>query len=278
MNDCFFADSDCLLFVWWGDERGDSVVQEAIGSYDDSLDVFGIHCVGGITGAILTAIWCEPVLGGNGFGTIVKSGGEEQPIRDIGTQLGIQIASVCYAAVWSIICTFILLKVIDVCHGGLNWRLTGLTHIRSTPKEEEIGLDDAYFAEQGYNFEEEDMNISVEVGPLRGRKGHGLQLYYTDDEGTRHPIDFAQDEADPEHSEEQREAAARIQDSAAHPRSMHHENIAGPLFHEGGVVKMKRTGAQGKIVADRVSIPSTGSFSANESDSKNVWTNERTNE
>jgi Amt family ammonium transporter len=51
-------------------------VKEAIGTYDDSLDVFGIHGIGGIVGAILTAVWCAPKLGGNGFGTIVLSGGE----------------------------------------------------------------------------------------------------------------------------------------------------------------------------------------------------------
>ena len=42
------------------------------------------------------------------------------------------------------------------------------------------------------------MAISVEVGPLRGRKGHGLQLYYTDEEGTRHPIGFGGEHQDPE--------------------------------------------------------------------------------
>ena len=228
-------------------------VKEAIGTYDDSLDVFGIHGVGGITGAILTAIWCAPKLGGNGFGVIVLSGGEEHPIREIGTQIGVQFASVLYAVAWSVVCTFVLLKVIDVFHGGFHWRLTGLTHIRSTPKEEEIGLDDAYFAEQGYNFVAQDMNISVEVGPLRGRKGHGLQLYYTDDEGTRHPISFERAETA---EEEEMEAAARIQASAAHGDP--HENIARALYTDGGVVQMKRLqGDDGKVVADKVSLPST---------------------
>ena len=233
-------------------------VKEAIGTYDDSLDVFGIHGIGGITGAILTAIWCAPRLGGNGFGVIVLSGGEEHPIEEIGTQIGVQIASVCYAVVWSVVSTFLILKIIDVFHGGFHWRLTGLTHIRSTPKEEEVGLDDAYFAEQGYNFVAQDMKISVEVGPLRGRKGHGLQLYYTDEEGTRHPISFESAET-AEEEEEQLEATARIQASAAHggqdPR--YHENIARALYADGGVVQMKRQGNDGKVVADKVSLPST---------------------
>lgn len=200
-----------------------------------------------MSGAILTAVWCAPKLGGNGFGTIVLSGGEEHPIREIGTQLGIQLASICYATVWSVVCTVILLKIIDVSHGGLHWRLSNLTHIRSTPKEEEVGLDDAYFAEQGYNFVVKDLNISVEVGALRGRKGHGLQLYYTDDEGTRHPIDYRQDD-----TEEQLEAMARIEANAAHPRD-YHDLIASSLYSEGGVVNMKRS-EDGKVVADSVSL------------------------
>ena len=213
--------------------------------------MFGIHGIGGISGAILTAVWCAPKLGGNGFGTIVLSGGEAHPIREIGTQLGVQLASVCYAVVWSVVCTFVLLKIIDVCHGGFNLRLINLTNIRCTPKEEEVGLDDAYFAEQGYNFVVQDMNISVEVGPLRGRKGHGLQLYYTDEEGTRHPIAF--DEAAEDDSEQQEAAAARIQASAAHGAK--HENIARALYSEGGVVQMKLQGNDSKVVAEKISTP-----------------------
>jgi hypothetical protein len=141
--------------------------------------------------------------------------------------------------------------------------VTGLTHIRCSPKEEEMGLDDAYFAEQGYNFVVEDLNISVEVGPLRGRKGHGLQLYYTDDEGTRHPINF--DQAYDAGAEEQLEAAARIQASAVHHAlstsaslpATQHENIASALYADGGVVNMKRRSNDGRIVADRVSLSST---------------------
>jgi ammonia channel protein AmtB len=48
----------------------------------------------------------------------------EHPIQEIGTQIGVQLASICYAIVWNVACTFILLKFIDVCHGGFNWRLT----------------------------------------------------------------------------------------------------------------------------------------------------------
>lgn len=169
-------------------------VKDAINKYDDSLDVFGIHGSGGIMGALLVALFCAPELGGMGYGTVVMSGGEDRPIDNVGTQLAVQLASIIYAVVWAAVATWLILKVVDALHGGpwhpLIWRLK---HLRSSEKEEEVGLDDASFTEQGYNFYYEDLNISVEVGPLRGRKGHGLMLYYTDDEGTRHPIQYQTD-------------------------------------------------------------------------------------
>jgi hypothetical protein len=47
----------------------------------------------------LTAVWCAPALGGAGFGEIVLRGGEVHPIREIGTQLGVQAFSIAYAVV-----------------------------------------------------------------------------------------------------------------------------------------------------------------------------------
>jgi len=184
----------------------------------------------GIVGALLTAVWCAPALGGAGFGEIVLRGGEVHPIREIGTQLGVQAFSIAYAVAWSVFATVLIVKFIDVCHGGWHPRLCALTHCRSTPKEEEAGLDDAYFAESGYNFQPQDMAISVEVGPLRGRKGHGLQLYYTDEEGTRHPIGFGGEHQDP-NSPSQMDALERMNE-AARPHALS-DAVANALWSDG---------------------------------------------
>ena len=190
-----------------------TAAKEALGWYDDALDVFGIHGVGGIVGAILVSFWASPLAGGNGFGTIVLRGGETHPIREVGTQLGVQLCSIAYAVVWATLGTILVLKTVDACHGGYHWRLVGLKHVRSTPKEEENGLDDSYFTERGYNFVIDESQVSVEVGPLRSLKGHGLQLYYTDDEGTRHPVTFNQEAVD---ADAQKQAAERIEERAKH--------------------------------------------------------------
>ena len=190
-----------------------TAAKEALGWYDDALDVFGIHGVGGIVGAILVSFWASPLAGGNGFGTIVLRGGETHPIREVGTQLGVQLCSIAYAVVWATLGTILVLKTVDACHGGYHWRLVGLKHVRSTPKEEENGLDDSYFTERGYNFVIDESQVSVEVGPLRSLKGHGLQLYYTDDEGTRHPVTFNQEDVD---ADAQKQAAERIEERAKH--------------------------------------------------------------
>lgn len=164
-------------------------LKEAVDAYDDALDAFGIHGVGGIIGALLTGIWCSPSLGGAGYGTLVHSDGEPEPITNIGFQLGVQAASVVFAIVWVAIGTTIALKITDVLHGGFHLRVGyGLTAIRVSPKVEDEGIDESYFVENAYNFESKDLRISVEVGPLRGRRGHGLQLFYTSDSGTKHPI------------------------------------------------------------------------------------------
>ena len=52
-----------------------SSVKNALG-YDDSLDVFGIHCVGGIVGAIATGILVNPALGGAGVADYVTNPGQ----------------------------------------------------------------------------------------------------------------------------------------------------------------------------------------------------------
>lgn len=85
--------------------------------YDDSLDAFGIHGIGGIVGAILTGF----------FATSAVSGSEILPMW---SQVWVQIESVIATIAYSAIVTFVLIKFVDVTMG-----------IRVSPEEERMGLD-----------------------------------------------------------------------------------------------------------------------------------------
>lgn len=98
--------------------------------YDDSLDVFGVHAVGGIVGAILVGVFAAPALGGLGFG--VEEGGM---VAQVIVQAKGVIATIIYTAVVS----FILLKIIDMVIG-----------LRVSEEEEIEGLDMASHDERGY--------------------------------------------------------------------------------------------------------------------------------
>ena len=97
--------------------------------YDDSLDAFGVHGIGGIVGAILTGVFAAPALGG--FGTVT----------DIAAQVWIQFKGVAFTVVYTAIVTFIILKVLDAVMG-----------LRVTEEEEAVGLDLAQHNERGYNL------------------------------------------------------------------------------------------------------------------------------
>ncbi|AXA64909.1 ammonium transporter [Pseudomonas oryzihabitans] len=97
--------------------------------YDDSLDAFGVHGIGGIVGALLTGVFAAPSLGG--FGTVT----------DIGTQLFIQFKGVAFTIVYTGIVTFVILKVLDVVMG-----------LRVNEEEETVGLDLTLHNERGYNL------------------------------------------------------------------------------------------------------------------------------
>ncbi|MGE6318768.1 ammonium transporter [Pseudomonas oryzihabitans] len=97
--------------------------------YDDSLDAFGVHGIGGIVGALLTGVFAAPSLGG--FGTVT----------DIGAQLFIQFQGVAFTIVYTGIVTFVILKVLDVVMG-----------LRVNEEEETVGLDLTLHNERGYNL------------------------------------------------------------------------------------------------------------------------------
>jgi len=106
-----------------------TTLKRAMG-YDDSLDVFGIHAVGGIVGAILTGVFCAESLGGAGFGGDITS---------IGGQLTVQIMGVGATMIYTGIVSFIILKVLD-----------GIIGLRVTDDDESEGLDLSHHGERGY--------------------------------------------------------------------------------------------------------------------------------
>ena len=100
--------------------------------YDDSLDVVGVHCVGGIVGALLTGLFASKLVnpaGGDGlfFGNPA--------------QFGIQALAVGITLVYSFVVSFILLKILDATMG-----------LRVSTEEEVVGLDIAAHSEVGYNL------------------------------------------------------------------------------------------------------------------------------
>ncbi|EOS9988027.1 ammonium transporter [Pseudomonas aeruginosa] len=97
--------------------------------YDDSLDAFGVHAVGGIVGALLTGIFAAPSLGG--FGSV----------EDVGAQFFVQFKGVAFTVVYTAVVTFVILKVLDLVMG-----------LRVTEEEEAVGLDLALHNERGYNL------------------------------------------------------------------------------------------------------------------------------
>ncbi len=100
--------------------------------YDDSLDVFGVHAVGGIIGALLTGVFCAQSLGGAGFGGDNTS---------IGGQVWVQIIGISATVAYTGIVSFIILK-------GLG----SVMSLRVDEDEETEGLDLAQHDERGYNL------------------------------------------------------------------------------------------------------------------------------
>mgnify|MGYP001401720499 FL=1 len=105
-------------------------LKRALG-YDDSLDVFGVHAVGGILGAILTGLCADASLGGAGLAEGMTIGG----------QLWVQTKGVLFTIVYSGVLSFVILKIIDVVIG-----------LRVTEEQETEGLDIALHDERGYNL------------------------------------------------------------------------------------------------------------------------------
>jgi Amt family ammonium transporter len=104
---------------------------------DDSLDVFGVHGLGGILGAILTGVFNSQLLGGPGLVTdwVTASVGSNA----IGTQVWIQTKAVLVTVVWSAVAAFIAFKIADLIVG-----------LRVEPEVEREGLDTNEHGERAY--------------------------------------------------------------------------------------------------------------------------------
>ncbi len=116
------ASLGCYIFV--------GPVKNKLG-YDDSLDVFGIHGIGGIIGAIGTGIFTSTALGGVGYGDGVTMLG----------QTLIQAKAVGVTILWGGAVSFVLFKLIDMIIG-----------LRVTEEEEREGLDQSSHGESAYHF------------------------------------------------------------------------------------------------------------------------------
>lgn len=97
--------------------------------YDDSLDVFGVHGVGGVVGTLLVAVFAAESFGGN------------QGNLNIGSQFGTQLCAAVATAVYTGLVSYILLKGIDKTLG-----------LRVTAQDENQGLDLALHEETGYRY------------------------------------------------------------------------------------------------------------------------------
>ena len=105
--------------------------------YDDTLDVFGIHAVGGIVGAIGTGILVSPALGGTGVFDYVTG---KVADYDMATQVWAQIQGVLVTFVWVGIVSTILFYIVKLIVG-----------LRPTPDQEREGLDITDHGERAYN-------------------------------------------------------------------------------------------------------------------------------
>ena len=105
--------------------------------YDDALDVFGVHCIGGIVGAMGVGVFASPTLGGTGvYDYVTNKVGD----YDMGTQLVSQAWGVGVTLVWSAVVAFICYKIVDIVIG-----------LRVTEEVEREGLDVNEHGETAYH-------------------------------------------------------------------------------------------------------------------------------
>ena len=106
--------------------------------YDDALDVFGVHAVGGIFGALATGVFVNPALGGMGVVDYVANG---VAAYDFGAQMTAQIWAVLTAIVVSGVVSFVAFKIVDILIG-----------LRVSEESEREGLDTTEHGERAYHY------------------------------------------------------------------------------------------------------------------------------
>ena len=121
-----------LVCLW-----GVSGLKRMLGA-DDSLDVFGVHGVGGIVGALLTGVFAAPSLGGTGIFDYVANAAS--PDYSIGGQVWVQFQAVATTIVWSAVVSYIAYKLVDMIIG-----------LRVSEEDEREGLDISSHGESAYN-------------------------------------------------------------------------------------------------------------------------------
>jgi Amt family ammonium transporter len=119
----------CLFFC--------TAIKNALG-YDDSLDVFGIHCIGGIIGAIGTGFLASPTLGGTSWFDYTAN---KVADYDMAAQVMTQVKAVGLTLAWSGVGTLVILVVLRVIVG-----------LRPAPDQEREGLDLVDHGERAYNY------------------------------------------------------------------------------------------------------------------------------
>jgi Amt family ammonium transporter len=108
--------------------------------YDDSLDVFGVHCVGGIVGALLTGVFNSPALGGTDVYDYVANAWPDPANYSIATQVGKQAIAVAVTIVWSGVVSVIGFLLVKVTIG-----------LRVNEEQERECLDTVSHGERAYN-------------------------------------------------------------------------------------------------------------------------------
>jgi Amt family ammonium transporter len=106
--------------------------------YDDSLDVFGVHCIGGIFGALMTGVLVNPALGGTGVYDYVANA---VGAYDMVAQVTSQAWGVGTTIIWSGVVAFIAYKIVDLTIG-----------LRVTDEVEREGLDTTEHGERAYHY------------------------------------------------------------------------------------------------------------------------------
>jgi len=103
--------------------------------YDDSLDAFGVHCVGGIIGAVLTGVFCRQ----RSFADLSDPVGADGLLYGGGKQFLVQVLASAVGLVFAAGMTFVLLKLVD-----------RVFTLRVAPGDEREGLDTTQHGEEGY--------------------------------------------------------------------------------------------------------------------------------